>query len=287
MNQISPVQINSVDPTNYYNPRTLGVTENVERLKSSIDRFGYLEEFPITVCRSPEPNTDGYDYRYVSGQCRLRACQELGMEKIPAIILDLNDDEARQRAWIENELRSDLLLGDKARFTEKVYYEHSGDGRTPDEALELAADYLGVTSQTVRQYFRLSGLPDDVLALVNQKLLTSKEAQDIVTNTLDTSQREESAKRMTERANWLMQSPDPESRKFAGQAIRELKHKATMKQLSDFVKDKVREAGREVRVIIPEAAQDALMKWGEERGLQDKTVIVQHLIADTLRRGNE
>lgn len=139
MNQISAVQISSVDPMNYYNPRTLGVAENVERLKSSIDRFGYLEEFPITVCRSPEPNTDGYDYRYVSGQCRLRACQELGLEKIPAIILDLSDDEARQRAWIENELRSDLLLGDKARFTEKVYYEHSGDGRTPDKALELAA----------------------------------------------------------------------------------------------------------------------------------------------------
>ena len=83
-----------------------------------------------------------------------------------------------------------------------------------------------------------------------------------------------------------MQSPDPESRKFAAQAIRELKHKATMKQLGDYVKNKVREASREIRVIIPETAQTALMKWGEERGLQDKNVIVQHLIVDTLRRDN-
>ena len=197
MNQIAAIQISLIDPNNYYNPRTLGVADNVEKLKSSINRFGYLEEFPITVCPSPEPGTDGYEFRYVSGQCRLKACQELGLKEIPAIMLELTDDEARQRAWIENELRSDLLLGDKARFTEKVYYENSGDGHTPDESLQLAADYLGVTTQTVRQYFRLSGLPDDVLALVNQKLLTSKEAQDIVTHTLDTSQRDESEKKMT------------------------------------------------------------------------------------------
>ena len=135
----------------------------------------------------------------MSGQCRLKACQEIGLKEIPAIILELNGDEARQCAWIENELRSDLLLGDKARVTEKVYYEHSGDRHTPEESLQLATDYLGVTTQTVRQYFRLSGLPDDVLVLVNQKLLTSKEAQDVVTNTLDTSQREESAMSRT----WL------------------------------------------------------------------------------------
>ena len=55
MNPISAIQIGLIDPNNYYNPRTLGIAENVEKPKSSINRFGYLEEFSHYCL--PKPRT--------------------------------------------------------------------------------------------------------------------------------------------------------------------------------------------------------------------------------------
>ena len=59
---------------------------------------------PIIVRSHPDSKSE-YDYENVTGQCRLKACLALGLKSIPAFVLKLNDDEAIQRSWLENEIR--------------------------------------------------------------------------------------------------------------------------------------------------------------------------------------
>ena len=142
MSEITQIQVALIDPKSEVNVRRQGVEQNVEQVKASIQQHGYWQDQPIIV--RPHPNTaSGYDYQHVTGQCRFKACLELGLEEIPAFILELDDDEAIQRSWLENEVRGDLTYSDQAYWTERIFKRYNGDGYTADEAIELAAKFLG------------------------------------------------------------------------------------------------------------------------------------------------
>ncbi len=281
MNQIRPIPVSSIDPRSDINVRRLGIDENVEKVKTSIAQHGYWPEFPITVRPHPNPASQ-YEFQHVSGQCRLKACLELGLEEIPSVVLELSDDEAIQRSWSENEARGELSFSDKAYWTNRIYKRYTGDGHTGQDALQLAANYLGVKINTVIEYFRLSALPDDVLEMLNRALITSKQAQAIVTNTFDISHFEESQQKMKERAAWL-QKYDNEGRRFAIEALNKLRHKATIEELMTFVKKRINASKFEIGATIPEGAYDDLLKWGRDRGLEDISIIISHMITETLR----
>ena len=154
MSLVQNIKIGCIDPDSEVNVRRQGIEQNVEKVKASIQQHGYWPDQPIIVRPHPNP-ASAYDYQHVTGQCRLKACVEIGLEEIPAFILELNDDEAIQRSWLENEVRGDLTYSDRTYWTERIFKRYSGEGYTAEEAIELAAKYLGKKPDTVMRYYSL------------------------------------------------------------------------------------------------------------------------------------
>ena len=234
MDTIQNIDVNRIDPDSIVNVRRQGVEENVEKVKASIQEHGYWPDQPIIIRPHPDSNSK-YDYQNVTGQCRLKACLALGLAEIPAFILELDDNEAIQRSWLENEVRGDLAPSDKAYWTEKIYKRFNGSGYTADEAIELAAKYLGVTVQTVVGYYRLVSLPETVKEMVDKGILTQKLANAIVLNTYDRYNFKASQQTMEERASWIL-NLDRDNREYAVKALQRLGHKASLKMGSLWIR---------------------------------------------------
>ena len=170
MSEVRQIEVNSIDPRSDINVRRLGISENVQKIKSSIKQHGYWPHQPIVVRPHPNPES-GYEFQHIAGQCRLRACLELGFSDIPAFVVEMSDDEAIQLSWLENEVRTELLPSDKAFWTDHFYKHYAGNGYTPSDALKRAAKYLGVTYKTVQVYWGLSALPEKAMEMVDHKLM--------------------------------------------------------------------------------------------------------------------
>ena len=281
MDTIQTIDVNCIDPDSTINVRRQGVEENVEKVKASIQRHGYWPDQPIIVRPHPD-SASKYDYQNVTGQCRLKACLALGLEKIPAFILELDDDEAIQRSWLENEIRGDLAPSDKAYWTEKIYKRYNGAGYTTDEAIELAAKYLGVTVQTVIGYYRLVSLPETVKDMVDKGVLPQKLASAIVLRTYDRYRLKQSQREMEKRASWIL-SLDRENREHAVKALQRLGHKASISDLNAEVIRISKESKRVVQYAIPMELYDELLEWGQERGLENESEIIGRMVGDALK----
>ena len=99
-------------------PRKNFVKEELENLSASIKSEGVLQ--PILV---REKNKDLFEI--IAGERRWRAAQIAGIHQIPAVIKQMNDDEAMQAALIENIQREDLNPVEEARAY-KIILENDG-----------------------------------------------------------------------------------------------------------------------------------------------------------------
>ena len=282
MSTVQQIKLSDIDPDSSINVRRQGIEDNVDKVKVSIRQHGYWPDMPIVVRPHPD-STSEYAYENVTGQCRFKACLELGLEEIPAFVFDLSDEQAIQRSWLENEARGDLTYSDRAYWTERIYKRYSGDGYTAQEALEKAADYLGVTTQTVTRYYTLVVLPDDLKEMVDQGILSNSNAVIIVRNTFDGARVEASQESMRERASWFL-GLDRNAREHAVKALQDLGHGASIADLNKDVLEKLEESGLKIEFAIPRELHGRLVKWGKERGLDGETAIVSHMVSDVLRR---
>lgn len=94
--------------SNPYQPRIHFDKEALEELASSIKEHGVLE--PIIVKKS---QIKGYEL--VAGERRTKASKLAGMETIPAIIKDFNDEEMAEIAILENIQRENLTPIEEAQ----------------------------------------------------------------------------------------------------------------------------------------------------------------------------
>lgn len=89
----------------------------VDALADSIREVGLLN--PITVYRRPisrdGQSVDGYGL--VAGAHRLEACKSIGWQEVPAVIVDLSDDERIIAECDENLCASKLTPAEQAMFT--------------------------------------------------------------------------------------------------------------------------------------------------------------------------
>ena len=131
---------------NPYQPRFNFDLEAMEELKKSILSNGLIQ--PITVRRTPD-----HKYQLVSGERRLKACQEIGYKEIPAYIIQVESDELMLAlALIENIQREKLNPLEIA----------SAYKRLMDEChltQEQIADKVGKDRTTVANTIRLLRLP--------------------------------------------------------------------------------------------------------------------------------
>lgn len=285
MSEVQPINVNAIDPESRINVRRSGIDENVDNVKTSIERHGYWPEMAIVV--RPHPDADSpYRYEHVTGQCRFKACIALNLETIPAVVLEMDDDEAIQRSWSENENRGDLKTSDKAYWVEKIHRKFSGDAHTSREALEKAAQYLGVTVPTAIGYYTLVALPDSLKDMVDNGTLNQAHARTIVRTTYnprDQQHLEQSQQQMLDRTDWLL-SLEREDRNVAINTMENLRHGASLNDLRTRFNETRIEQQRTIQYAIPNDIYDSLIEWGRVNGLEQPADIVAHIVARTLQQ---
>jgi len=139
-------------------PRTtLG---NIEELAASIREKGVLE--PILV-RALAPNK----YQIISGERRFRAALLAGLDEIPAIELDVDDQETLEIALIENIQRKDLTPFEEAEglfvLQQKFGYTH-----------ERISQVIGKSRTTVTETLLINDIPDRIRAMCREAGISNK-----------------------------------------------------------------------------------------------------------------
>ena len=100
ISDILRVPIDMIEP-NPYQPRMSFDQEALDELADSIRTLGLIQ--PITVRRK-----EGGRYQIISGERRFRACQQAGMDMMPAYIRDTTDQGMLEMAIVENIQRENL-----------------------------------------------------------------------------------------------------------------------------------------------------------------------------------
>jgi ParB family chromosome partitioning protein len=145
---------------NPYQPRRDLDPAALAELEASIRQAGLLQ--PVVV--RPAPGGNG-GFELIAGERRLRACQALGWDKIPAVKRDVDDRTLLTLALIENLQRDDLSPVDEARGYERLIAEFN-------LTQQDVADAVGRDRSTVANALRLLRLPAPVLALLHENRLS-------------------------------------------------------------------------------------------------------------------
>ncbi len=180
-----------------YQPRTQFDEAALEELAASIRQQGLLQ--PIVA----RPLKSGR-YEILAGERRWRACQLAGLEQIPALIRDIQDQDALAIALIENIQREDLNALEEARALRRLIAEF-------DLSHAKAAAAVGRSRSALSNLLRLLDLNSDVQELMESGALEmghgrallglsgpeqSRIAQEVVTRGLSARQIEALVRRL-------------------------------------------------------------------------------------------
>lgn len=135
----------------------------LEGLATSIRTSGMLQ--PINV--RPLENEK---YELISGERRLRAARMVGMSKIPAIVMDVSDEQSSVFALIENIQRQNLDFFEEAEAIERLTSTY---GLTQEEVSKK----LGKAQSTLSNKLRLLRLPPDMRYRIACAGLTERHAR--------------------------------------------------------------------------------------------------------------
>lgn len=148
---------------NPYQPRKQFNKAALEELCESIKQYGVLQ--PINV-RKITINT----YELVAGERRLRAATMAGLKEIPAILVNIDDEDSAVIALIENLQREDLTYMEEAEGYNNLLTDH---GFTQEEL----AQKIGKSQSTIANKIRLLKLPPLVKKILADNNLTERHAR--------------------------------------------------------------------------------------------------------------
>lgn len=129
-------------------PRKRVDDEKLVDLMNSIKSCGVIQ--PILVRKVGED-----DYEIIAGERRWRACRELNIETIPAVVRSMDDLESTITALVENIQRENLNPLEEAETYRKLIEDF---GLTQDEVSER----VGRSRPAVANLLRLLNLPSEV-----------------------------------------------------------------------------------------------------------------------------
>ncbi len=160
-------------------PRKIFYDEAIEELSGSIKEYGVLQ--PIIL----KKGIDGYII--IAGERRFRAAQMAGLTEIPAVIKDMEEQEAALISLVENVQREDLNFLEEARAYKKLMEDF---GLTQVEI----AEKVNKKQSTISNKIRILALPEDIQEKLIQNKLTERHARALLKLT-----EEEDRKKVTER----------------------------------------------------------------------------------------
>ena len=143
LGEIHKIKLEDLTP-GQYQPRTKMKRENLEELAESIKSEGILQPIIVKSLASGR-------YEIVAGERRWRASKLAGLELIPAIIRELNNDQTAKIALIENLQREDLNAMDLSRGLHRLQKEFN----LSQEELGVS---VGKSRSAVANLLRLTGL---------------------------------------------------------------------------------------------------------------------------------
>ncbi|MEK7547186.1 MAG: ParB/RepB/Spo0J family partition protein [Patescibacteria group bacterium] len=159
------IEVEKIKP-NSQQPRRQFDEEALKDLASSIREFGIIQ--PIVVSKTEKETTDGTDveYQLIAGERRWLASKMLGLERIPAIIRNIDLERERlELAVIENIQREDLNPIERARAFARLQDEFRLTQR------EIASR-LGKSREVVANTVRLLDLPATIAEALEKNLIS-------------------------------------------------------------------------------------------------------------------
>ncbi len=160
-------EISDLTP-NKYQPRVHFDESKLEELASSIKKNGIIQ--PIAV---REDKVDSGRYQIIAGERRWLAAQKAGLHEVPIIILDLDDHEALELAIVENIQRDDLNIVEEAKGYQRLASEFGYDH-------EKIAKFMSKSRSHISNTLRLLTLPQDVVGLIEEGVLTAGQARPLI-----------------------------------------------------------------------------------------------------------
>lgn len=157
--------------------------EEMDELVESIEKNGIL----VPVLVRPDVNNS---YEMIAGHRRMHAAIRIGLKTIPAIVRDLDDDEAIIVMVDSNIQRKKLLPSEKA-FAYKMKLEamkHRVGRKSKENVSQLGTHYradselaneLGESRNTIRRFIRLTELIPELLEYVDKKRIPFTSGVDI------------------------------------------------------------------------------------------------------------
>ncbi|HYM82964.1 MAG TPA: ParB/RepB/Spo0J family partition protein [Candidatus Dormibacteraeota bacterium] len=138
----------------------------LEELAASIREHGVLQ--PVLV-RPVGPNR----YQLVAGERRWRASRLAGVDTIPALIEELDDETAMEISIIENLQREDLSPLDEAAMYDRMIRDHG-------YSVRRLAQKLGKDKGYLENRLRLADAPDEIRQLVSLRKDTLSHAYELL-----------------------------------------------------------------------------------------------------------
>ena len=153
-------------------PRTHFEKEKIQELAESIKQNGLLQ--PIVV------RPYGDVYQIVVGERRYRACQLAGLEEIPCLVQEYDEQESATAALVENIQRENLSAIEEALAYQSILDEQN---LTQQELSKM----VGKSQSTIANKLRLLQLPITVQNAVRDKSITERHARALLQ--LDTTEK--------------------------------------------------------------------------------------------------
>ncbi len=212
-------------------PRKRFDQEALDDLAESIRVHGIIQ--PLTVRRL----ASGY-YQIIAGERRWRAAKAAGLAEVPVVIIEADDRKVMELGLIENLQREDLNPAEEARGYRTLMEDY---GLTQEQV----AQQMGKSRPAITNTLRLLALPDEVMSLVEEGVLSAGHARAILGAPTASLQRE-AAKRVVEGQLSVRQT------------------EALIKMLQKEKKDKPQSQGVDLSLYLGELEKDLAGRLGRK-----------------------
>ena len=153
-----------------------------------LDTVDSIREYGVLVPAIARPDPEG-GYELISGHRRKRGCEMAGLQTMPVIIRDL-DDDAAVLVMVDSNIQREELLPSERAFAYKMKLEalkHQGARMdltscqvgTKLRADEKLAESVNESARTVQRFIRLTELISELLDMVDERKLAFNPAVEV------------------------------------------------------------------------------------------------------------
>ena len=179
--------------------------ESMQRTVESVEQYGVLS--PLIARPRPEGG-----YEIISGHRRQHAAQLAGLETLPVIVRNM-DDDAAVLLMVDSNLQRESILPSERAFAYKMKLEAlKNQGARSDltcvqighklngaKARDIVADESGDNARNVQRFIRLTSLIPELLDMVDEKKIAFNPAVEL--SYLDESQQRDFLEAMNDTQN--------------------------------------------------------------------------------------